>query len=125
MASANKVPRSIVVEALSEHNYPSWAACMKAYLMGKDLWDIVDGSEPKPNPNEATPETVKEWRRRNAKALHSLQVSCGSRMYSYISMETSAKAAWDRLASIRRWHDHKIASQLSKGIVSYHYPFDW
>lgn len=32
-------------------------------------------------------------------------------------METSAKAAWERLESIHRWHDHKVASLADLGPI--------
>ncbi|KAJ0024892.1 hypothetical protein Pint_07973 [Pistacia integerrima] len=103
-----KVPHTI----LGENNYTSWAACMKNYLTGKGLWQIVDGSEPKTNQTDDQ-YTLKTWEKHNAKALHAIQISCSSIMFSYISMEKTAKAAWDRLAlaSIHRWNDHIVAFQ--------------
>ncbi|KAJ0086637.1 hypothetical protein Patl1_08116 [Pistacia atlantica] len=100
-----KVPHTI----LGENNYTSWAVCMKNYLTGEGLWQIVDGSEPKDQNDDQS--TLKTWEKHNAKALHAIQVSCSSIMFSYISMEKTAKAVWDRLASIHRWHDHIVASQ--------------
>lgn len=38
-------------------------------------------------------------------------------MFSHVNMETSAKAAWERLESIHRWHDHKVASLADLGPI--------
>ena len=36
---------SFRVEKLNTENYHSWKFNMRMYLIGKDLWEIVDGSE--------------------------------------------------------------------------------
>jgi len=45
-------PYIIVPELLTRENYGSWKIWMRNYLLGKELWDIVDGTFPKPD--EAT-----------------------------------------------------------------------
>ena len=36
------------ITKLNETNYDTWSLVMKALLVRKDLWDIIDGSEPRP-----------------------------------------------------------------------------
>ena len=45
---------------LGEDNYATWSTNMKAYLMQKKVWGIVDGSDPQP---EATDPGLREWRK--------------------------------------------------------------
>ncbi|VVB03426.1 unnamed protein product [Arabis nemorensis] len=40
------------IEKLNNNNYGSWSTRMKFYLLGQDLWDIVNGAETTP-PREA------------------------------------------------------------------------
>ena len=39
------------ITKLNETNYDTWSLVMKALLVCKDLWDIIDGSEPCPTSN--------------------------------------------------------------------------
>lgn len=96
------VPRSTVLDVLTEDNYANWEVCMKNYLIGKGLWDIVDGTEPQPDPQNSPLVSIKKWKKRNGKALHAIQVSCGPKIFSCISKELHAKDAWSRLASIQK-----------------------
>lgn len=84
----------IVPEELKEENYEFWKICLKSYLVGQGLWDVVS-KDAKPN-ERGDP----EWEKKNAKALHAIQLACGSRVYSKYKREThiSAKYAWDHLA---------------------------
>ena len=39
---------SELITKLNETNYDTWSLIMKALLICKDLWDVIDGSEPHP-----------------------------------------------------------------------------
>jgi len=30
------------IEVLNQSNYKVWRTCMESYLIGEDLWDVVD-----------------------------------------------------------------------------------
>ncbi|KAF6158682.1 hypothetical protein GIB67_040196 [Kingdonia uniflora] len=98
MATHNASQLAIVQEPLSETNYGTWKIWMSDYLMSHDLWDIVDGTEVKP---DETQSKFKTWRKTNAKALHTIQISCGPNAASSILGIDSAKAVWDHLVSIQ------------------------
>ena len=52
MASGGSDETSLKMEKLNTGNYHNWKFQMKMYLIGKDLWDIVQGEEIlKENPN--------------------------------------------------------------------------
>ena len=132
-----------VSEVLNVDNYLVWSVQVKTYLMAQDLWDIVEGTDKRPEPKfveatdeipkpeivEATDESpkpeiveatdleivvatderlkpendeaaLKAWTRKNAMALHVIQISCEPRICFVISQITSAQIAWDTLAII-------------------------
>ncbi|TKY65557.1 receptor-interacting serine/threonine-protein kinase 4 [Spatholobus suberectus] len=84
----------IVVEVLNRENYWTWSALVKNYLEGNDLWyDIIVPSSEDQKPNEEDP----EWKRRNSRALHAVQLSCGNDALFQIRNSTKAKEAWGQL----------------------------
>ncbi|XP_065868000.1 uncharacterized protein [Euphorbia lathyris] len=91
---------NIVPELLEGPNYKEWRVCMKAYLLANDLWEIVKGTDASPNPQQAEDHELKAWRKKNAAALHAIQISTSLRHLSYITTITSAKLCWDVLANI-------------------------
>ena len=81
------------IEKLNNNNYGSWSTRIKFYLLGQDLWDIVNGSETTPprdistststppaldvTPQKATTNTdaIKKWKVKVGKAMHALIVA--------------------------------------------------
>ncbi|XP_016652490.1 PREDICTED: uncharacterized protein LOC107881930 [Prunus mume] len=82
-----------VVELLDSSNYLDWSVLVKTYLLAQDLWDVVEEEE-----EEEADDEFKAWRKKNAMALHKIQISCGREAFSLIRNTTSAKSAWDTLA---------------------------
>jgi len=71
---------------------------VKNYLLSRDLWtSVIEDAEA-----GTTPEKEEERKKNNAKALHILQMSCGSETLSRIKESTTAKSAWNTLASLYR-----------------------
>lgn len=97
----------IVPEELKEENYEFWKVCLKSYLVGKGLWDVVSREASKQEK-----ETL-NWKTKNAQALHAIQLACGSRAYSKYKKNThiSAKFAWDHLVEMN--HIPTIQAQVS------------
>lgn len=92
MAGSNIAVNGIVLEQLTKDNYENWRCLVKHYLEGHDLWDVVldpsrDG------------ETDQNWKRKNAKALHIIKLSCGSENLTRIRNIEVAKEAWNKLAA--------------------------
>ncbi|CAB4304901.1 unnamed protein product [Prunus armeniaca] len=83
MATATLVPGSIVHEVLNQENYEQWSFHAKAYLLAKDLWDIVE------SPTQENGDGV---------ALHAIQISCETDIFTFIKNINDAKDAWDTLA---------------------------
>ncbi|XVF82813.1 hypothetical protein PTKIN_Ptkin16aG0080100 [Pterospermum kingtungense] len=82
-------------------NYANWRACIKSYMRSRDLWDVVEEtttSEPPKQQEISNEADLKAWEKKDASALHAIQISCAPTMLSYIRDKTTAKDAWYTLA---------------------------
>ncbi|KAL6279458.1 hypothetical protein ACE6H2_016339 [Prunus campanulata] len=91
------VPSAIVLHVLNQDNYEEWSFRVKTYLLAEDLWDVVKGTTTKP-PKYGEADKIKDWKKRNAKALHAIQISCGVETFSLIRGISGAHVAWNTLA---------------------------
>ncbi|KAB5544040.1 hypothetical protein DKX38_012152 [Salix brachista] len=96
--TTNISPTSIVVEVLRDDNYGDWSACMKNYMLAHDLWDLIDPADHQEGDQDVD---SKAWRKKNAAALHAIQISCSPDILSTIRSIVSAKDAWDTLANLQ------------------------
>ena len=87
------------VEKLTANNYHSWKFNMKMCLIGKDLWDLVQGNE------EVGINANEEERRRSIICL-----SVSSNLQIYVRNSTTGKEAWNSLSG------HFEENSLSKKI---------
>ncbi|KAK1587854.1 hypothetical protein Q3G72_017487 [Acer saccharum] len=101
MAAGNFGFAGIVTEKLTEENYENWKECLKSYFKAQGLWDVVTGKEAKPEDEDETSPKYQEWMRKNAMALHAIQVSCGADIMSKLRGHESAKFEWQLLAEKR------------------------
>jgi hypothetical protein len=74
-----------------------WSVRVKTYLMALDLWEIIEATT-EPLRREDDEATFKAWSKKNSTALHIIQISCSSDIFSEIIEISSAKIAWDTLA---------------------------
>ncbi|XP_057998047.1 ankyrin repeat-containing protein ITN1-like [Hevea brasiliensis] len=92
----------IVNEKRREDNLETWKECLKNYLIGQGLWGVVSGDEPKP---EEIDRNYKDWMKKNALALHAIQISCEEDTISHLMRRfpniDSAKCMWDNLADMQ------------------------
>lgn len=84
--------RGIVLEPLTKYNYDNWSCLVRNYLMGYDLWEVVilDRDIGAQSKQEAT-----VWSMKNARALHIIQLACGSENLTHIRDYSTAKEAWN------------------------------
>ena len=75
MATAAEESGLLKVEKLTAENYNTWKfnIKMKMYLIGKDLWDIVKGTETLSE--TASAEETRKFKKRENLALASVSVS--------------------------------------------------
>ena len=91
---------AIVSELLSKGNYEQWSIQMRTYLYGQELWDIVDPDAPLDYATLTETEMaarnteMASRNKKNAIALHAIQISCDRNAFPVIKQITSAKTAW-------------------------------
>ncbi|KAB1225388.1 hypothetical protein CJ030_MR1G015672 [Morella rubra] len=90
----NRCSCTAILEVLDECSYMDWSVRVKTYLIFEDLWDAIEDIQP-PKDDETA---FRVWSKKNSKALHVIQNSCGSNTFSEIREISSAKIAWHTLA---------------------------
>ena len=101
----------IKVDKLTYDNYPHWKFNMKMYLVGRDLWDIVEGTETLAE-EETDNDRRRKFKRRENLAMSYICLSVSTPLQIYVRGAKNAKEAWDALM------DHFEEKTLSK-IVHY------
>lgn len=89
-------PSAIVLQVLNEDNYEEWSVWVKTYLAAHGLWDVIVYTRSE-LPAESSEAESKALRKKNAQALHAIQISCGQYTFSLIKNVTTARDAWDIL----------------------------
>ncbi|CAA3032576.1 ankyrin repeat-containing ITN1-like isoform X2 [Olea europaea subsp. europaea] len=87
----------IVSEKLTEDNFISWKNCLTNYLVGNGLWGVVSAQEIEPD--KTNKQEHEKWKKKNALALHAIQLSCGQAIYSkFKNADINANYVWTQLA---------------------------
>ena len=81
---------------LTNDNYYNWKFNMRMSLIGKDLWEIVEGTETLPE--DANEDRRRRFRKRENHALSSICLSVSESLQIYIREAKSAKEAWECLS---------------------------
>jgi len=82
-------------EKLTAENYHSWKFNMKMYLIGKDLWEIVDGTNTLND--DATEKEKKDFKKGENRALAMICLSISTNLQIYVRSAETPKQAWDSL----------------------------
>ena len=85
---------SFKIEKLTAENYHSWKFNIKMSLIGKDLWEIVQGTETLAE--DASAEEHRKFKKRENLALASVCLSVTKPLQIYVRSAKSAKEAWDK-----------------------------
>ena len=107
MASGEEA--SLKIEKLNRDNYHVWKFQIKMYLIGKDLWDIVQGKEVLRE--GASPDESVKFRKREQLALSLICLSINNDLHVYVRSVNTAKDAWEVLEK------HFEGKTLSKKIM--------
>ncbi|PON87899.1 hypothetical protein TorRG33x02_162780 [Trema orientale] len=79
-------------------NYEEWRIQVKTYLLGQGLCDVIVKAKAKGSKGLNNYNNKAIWKKKNAAALHAIQICCGSVAFSLIKNITSSKTAWATLA---------------------------
>ena len=85
------------LEKLTVENYHGWKFSVKMYLIGKDLWDIVQGTEVLAE--DANEDDKKKFRKRDNLALASICLAVSTNLQIYVRNTKTSKEAWDNLSN--------------------------
>ena len=103
-----KMEESFNVEKLTGPNYHSWKFSMKMLLVGKDLWDVVNGSEVvEPNASEVE---RKKFRKRENYALSVICLAVSTSLHIYVRSAKTPGEAWRNLAD--RFEEKSLARKI-------------
>ena len=103
------------VERLTADNYYSWKFNMKMYLIGKDLWDIVNGTEVVAH--DADDADKRKFKKRENMALATVCLSVSQSLQIYVR---SAKTSEESVGHFRKTFSTKHViekNSLSKKAV--------
>ena len=89
----------ITGEKLDKNNYPAWKFRIKNFLMGKELWELCEGTDAKPA-GEATDAAVRAWTKKARQAIHYISITVSDSMIGHIQDANSPKEVWDALADL-------------------------
>ena len=93
---ADESNRYVRIEKLkSPDDYHNWKFNMKMWLIGNDVWGIVEGTEVLSE--TANEEDRKKFKKRDNKALSDICLSVSSSNQIYVRSAKNAKEAWDNL----------------------------
>lgn len=79
---------------LNADNYMAWAHSMEIMLDAKELFRLVDGTEPMPNAT-ARPRDHKAWTFDDKQARMWIHTNCEDQQHAHIEHSKTSKAAWD------------------------------
>ena len=101
--------RQPAVEKLTASTYGHWKFEMKVYLVSRDLWDIVEGTEKLKD--NATEKVKKEFRKRQQAAWSTICLSVSRDLQIYVRNTNTAQEAWDNLAN--HFQEKTLSSKIS------------
>ena len=85
------------IDKLTTENYNQWKFNMKMALVGRDLFEIVEGSEVLGA--DASEAKKVAFKKRENKAMAMICLSIAPSLQIYVRNTKSAKEAWDSLAN--------------------------
>jgi hypothetical protein len=105
------------IDKLGDGNYHSWSFNCKLLLQEQDLWEYVDGSEPRPVVVREVDDTkLKAWIKKDQAALRVITFTTIERLQTPIRLASSAAAAWKELervhAPVNKQRKHSLLRRL-------------
>jgi hypothetical protein len=102
MASNNNMWQQ--VPQFDGKNYDVWCIKMKTIFCSQELWELVENGFPEPADQvafnaltQAERNTLKENKKKDAKALYFIQTTMGDSIFPRIATTTKSKQAWETL----------------------------
>ncbi|GLT34784.1 hypothetical protein SLA2020_092800 [Shorea laevis] len=103
---------AIVPFLLEEDNFEDWRIYIENYLLAQDLWGIIESGDDADFLSSSN--DMRNWRKKNAAALHAIHTTTSSHIFAQIKEIRSAKDAWNKLAKMHQEWQSK--SKLETGV---------
>jgi hypothetical protein len=88
-------------EKLNDSNWGTWKMLMKALLVRKNLWEVVDGSEVTPVPTNLNAKAIRAFKKKQAEALAEIILHVEVAQLSFIQ-DDDPGIVWDALAAVHQ-----------------------
>jgi hypothetical protein len=88
-------------EKLNDSNWGTWKMLMKAHLVRKNLWGVVDGSEEAPAPTNLNAKATRAFTKKQAEALAEIILHVEIPQLSFIEDDDPA-IVWNALTAIHQ-----------------------
>ena len=105
---ANENSSETVPKLQGSEDYHAWKFSMRMFLLGRDLWEIVEGSETIEEYD--TDAERRKFRRRENHALSKICLSISSSLHIYVRSCKTAKEAWDNLE--KRFEEKSLTRKI-------------
>ena len=89
-------------------DYHAWKFSMRMFLLGRDLWEIVEGTET--IDEYETDSDIRKFRRRENHALSKICLSIAPSLHIYVRSAKTSKEAWDNLE--RRFEEKSLTKKI-------------
>ena len=96
-------------DKLNLDNFHTWKFSMKMFLIGKGLWEIVDGSETVAE--GAGTDAQAKFKKRDNLALSTICLGINSDLHIYVRASKTGKDAWDALS--KRFEEKTLSKKIS------------
>ena len=107
---------SLNFDKLNVDNYHSWEFSMRMFLIGKNLWEIVQGTEVLAD--DANNETKEKFQKRSNVALATICLGVTKDLQIIVRPSKTAKEAWDSLA--KRFVEKTLSKKIFYRRKLYH-----
>ena len=88
---------SLNFDKLNMDNYHAWEFSMRMFLIGKNLWEIVQGTETLPN--DANDDAKDKFRKRSNVALATVCLGVSKDLQIIVRSAKTPKASWEVVAA--------------------------
>ena len=93
------------IEKLDKNNYQPWKFRIKNYLIGKNLWGYVSGTEAKPSiagstPTHAENKALNQWNEKDKMVMFILSQNISNSMIGHIQELETSKEVWESLENM-------------------------
>ncbi|XP_022026663.1 uncharacterized protein LOC110927306 [Helianthus annuus] len=100
------------IKQLNQSNYKQWSTCIKSYLQGKDLWQVMNGTKTRQPTNDIN-STIGKWQVKATRVMFIIKTTVDEDVLDHIQDLEFPKQAWDTLETLFTKKDAQL--QLVKG----------